>query len=110
MSLFEETDIDYPFTVTVKRPKATFTETGSYTESFDTIVEGMTVDIQLSLKVRKVVSEDKTGMTENMVWIMFCDPPAAIMSGDLVTDGSRTFSVEAVGDWGSHTECVMRKV
>ncbi len=61
-------------------------------------------------KVRKVVSEDETGMTGNTVWIMFCKPLAAIQSGDRVSDGIHTFIVDAVGEWGSHTECIMRKV
>ena len=108
MSLFDVTDIDYPFTVTVQRPQETFSETGNYQESFITVIEGMTADIQLSLKVRKVVSEDETGMSDNTVWIMFCNPSKTIQIGDRVTDGTRIFNVDAVGEWGSHTECVMR--
>jgi len=108
MSLFDVTDIEYPLMVTVQRPQETFSETGNYQESSTTVIEGMTADIQLSLKVRKVASEDETGMSDNTVWIMFCKPSKTIKRGDRVTDGTRTFIVDAVGEWGSHTECVMR--
>ena len=108
MSLFSENDIEYPSTVTVQRPLANFSNSGNYEESFETVIEGMTADIQLSLKVRKVVSEDEKGISDNTVWIMFCNPPGPILSGDRVSDGARIFVVDAVGDWGSHTECVMR--
>ncbi len=110
MNLFNETDIEYPFTVTVTRPQETFTSSGDYNESFDTVIVGMTADIQLSLKVRKVVSEDETGSSDNTVWIMYCAPPAQILTGDRVSDGTRTFVIDAVGEWGSHSECVMRKI
>jgi len=110
MSLFNETDIEYPCTVKIERPLGTFSEAGDYEESFATVIEGMTADIQLSLKVRKVASEDETGMSDNTVWIMFCKPSVTIQAGDRVTDGTRIFCVDAVGEWGSHTECVMRLV
>lgn len=110
MSLLNDSDIEYPYTVTVTRPHNTFGEDGNYTESFDTIIEGMTADIQLSLKIRNLVAEDKTGTSDSTVWIMYCNPPAAIQTGDRVTDGTRTFTVDAAADWGSHTECMMRNV
>jgi len=110
MSLLIDNEIDYPFTVSVKRPQISFTETGDYGESFDTVIENMTADIQLSLRIRRLLSEDGTGSTENAVWLMFCNPPITISEGDRVSDGTRTFIVDAVGEWGSHTECVMRKV
>ena len=110
MSLLNDNEIDYPFTVSVSRPRTNFNESGDYEESFDTLIESMTADIQLSLKIRRLLSEDKTGNTENTVWIMFCTPPQTVVEGDRVSDGTRTFIVDAVGEWGSHTECVMRKV
>lgn len=109
MSLLKETEIDYPFTVSVSRPKSSFNASGNYVESFETVIASMTADIQLSLKVRNLMSEDRTGSTENAVWIMFCNPPKSIKEGDRVSDGTRTFLVDAVGEWGSHTECVMKK-
>ncbi len=109
MSLFNESDIEYPLTVMVKRPQENFSDSGNYEESLVTVLEGLTVDIQLSLKVRKLISEDEKGITDNTVWIMFCKPPVSIQTGDIVSDGTRTFVVDAVGEWGSHTECVMRK-
>ena len=110
MSFLNEKEIDYPCTVSVSRPKTNFTVSGDYDESFDTLIESMTADIQLSLKVRRLLSEDRTGSTENRVWKMFCNPPQTIMEGDRVSEGSRIFIVDAVGEWGSHTECIMRKV
>ena len=109
MSLFDETDIENPLTVKVQRPLETFDETGNYEESFTTVVEEMTADIQLSLKVRSFVSEDRTGQSDNAVWIMYCNPPEPLAAGDRVNDDSRMFVIDAVGEWGSHTECVMRK-
>ncbi|MBN1292545.1 MAG: hypothetical protein JXB48_11960 [Candidatus Latescibacteria bacterium] len=108
MKLFLESDIDYPYTVTVTRPQGTYTDEGDYTEDFETIIENMTADIQLSLKIRNLAVEDKTGVSDNTVWVMYCDPVEAIKAGDLVYDGSRVFVVDGVGEWGSHTECVMR--
>ena len=108
MNLFSENDIEYPFTVTVQRPQENFSSSGNYEESFETVIEGMTADIQLSLKIRKVISEDERGISDNTMWIMFCSPPEPILSGDRVSDGTRIFIVDAVGDWGSHSECVMR--
>jgi len=110
MNLLNENEIEYPCTVTVTRPHNTFGDDGSSIESFDTIIEGMTADIQLSLKVRDLVAEDETGTSDSTVWIMYCNPPAAIQAGDRVTDGARIFTVDAAADWGSHTECMMRKV
>ena len=110
MNLFNENDIEYPSTVTVQRPQETFSESGNYEESFVTVIDEMTSDIQLSLKVRKVVSEDETGIDDNMVWIMFCKPPVPILAGDRISDGTKTFIIDAIGEWGSHTECIMRKV
>jgi hypothetical protein len=108
MNLFSENDIEYSSTVTVQRPQTNFSSSGNYEESFETVIEGMTADIQLSLKVRKVVSEDEKGIADNTEWRMFCNPPEPILSGDRISDGARIFFIDAVGDWGSHTECVMR--
>ena len=110
MNLLNENEIDYPSTVTVSRPKASYNETGDYDKSFDTVISSMTADIQLSLKIRKLMSEDRTGSSESSLWIMFCNPAQTIQEGDRVSNGTRTFVVDAVGEWGSHTECVMRKV
>ncbi len=110
MSLLKDIEIDYPYTVSVSRPQTGFNSSGNYVESFDTIIASMTADIQLSLKVRSLMSENRTGSTENAMWIMFCIPPETINEGDRVSDGARTFIVDAVGDWGSHTECVMKKL
>jgi len=107
MKLFCESDIDYPVTVTVTRPQGTYNDNGDYSETFDTIIENMTADIQLSLKVRKLTTEDTTGTSDTTVWTMFCIPGEPIQTGDRVHDGTRTFVVDGAGDWGSHTECVM---
>ena len=110
MSILIENEIEYPCTVSVSRPGAGFNESGDYDKALETIIDNMLADIQLSLKVRKLMSEDNTGSSENTVWIMFCNPPQTIQDGDIVSDGTRTFVVDAVGEWGSHTECIMRKV
>jgi len=110
MRLFEETDIERPFTVTVTRPLESFGEAGDYEESFETVISGMKADIQLSLKIRKLLREDGRGTDDATVWMMYCDPPAPILSGDRVSDGERGFVVQAVADWGSHTECVMERI
>ncbi|MFC1538725.1 hypothetical protein ACFL6H_04815 [Candidatus Latescibacterota bacterium] len=110
MSLFDENDIDYACTVTVSRPLDDFDDSGNYCEDSETIIEDMNAEIQLSLKVRNLTVEDKTGNSRKTLWIMYCIPPQAILEGDRVSDGTRSFIVDAVGDWGSHTECVMKKL
>ena len=110
MSLLKDIEIEYPYTVSVSRPQSSFNSSGDYVESFETIIASMTADIQLSLKIRNLISENRTGSTENAMWIMFCIPPVTICEGDRVSDGTWTFIVDAVGEWGSHTECVMRKL
>ncbi len=110
MTFFDESDIDYPLTVTVTRPQGTYSANGDYSETFDTIIQNMTADIQLSLKVRKLIAENTTGTSDNTVWTMFCIPSQPIQTSDRVFDGTRTFVVDGVGDWGSHTECVMRLI
>jgi hypothetical protein len=110
MNLWDERDIDYPFTVSVSRPAASFGGDGACTETFGAVIASMTSDIQLSLKVRSLVASDSAGVSDNAVWILYCRPPAQIRANDRVCDGSRTFTVDAVCDWGSHTECVMREV
>ena len=107
MKLFCESDIDYSLTVTVTRPQGIYSDNGDYSESFETIIENMTADIQLSLKVRKLTTEDTTGTSDTTAWTMFCNPGEPIRTGDRVYDGTRTFVVEGAGDWGSHIECVM---
>ena len=109
MAILDETDFEYPRIVTVSRPGETFDESGDYTETYDTVITDMTADIQLSLKVRNLVSEDATGTSDRTVWLMFCKPSEAIQEGDRVSDDTgRIFIVNAVGDWGSHVECVMQ--
>ena len=110
MNLLETTDIDYPYTVSITRPGGGIDGSGNYVETFAAVVGNMPADIQLSLRVRDHLSESGTGTTESSVWMMYCVPSAPILEGDRVSDGSRTFTVEAVGEWGSHTECVMRKL
>ena len=110
MSLFCESDIDYPLTVTVQRPQGDINESGDYQESLSTVISGMQADIQLSLKVRRLVSEDVSGIDDNAVWVMYCDPPVPILSGDRISDGTRLFLVDSAGDWGSHTECIMKLI
>jgi len=109
MNLLEEIEIDYPYTVTVTRPSPEYDSAGNYTETFETVIASMRADIQLSIKIRNYLSEDNTGTSNNALWMMFCCPPMTVREGDHVTDGTRTFIVDAVGEWGSHTECVMRK-
>lgn len=110
MSFINDNDIDYLCTVSVSRPSEDFDDSGDYQEAYSIIIDEMNADIQLSLKVRNLTSEDKTGVSEKTVWIMFCIPSQQLIEGDKVFDGSRTFIVDAVGDWGSHTECIMRKL
>src|SRR3989339_905123 len=100
----------YPLTVSVRRPKETFGENGDYQETFNAVIEKMPADIQLSLKIRTLHSENKTGFSDKGGWLMFSEPPVKILEGDHISDGERNFIVEAVGDWGDHVECVMRKV
>jgi hypothetical protein len=110
MNLLEPDEIEYSREVRVARPGGVYDDAGNYTETEATIIECMTADIQLSLKIRNLVSENETGVSDNTLWIMYCVPPAAIETGDRVYDGTRIFRVEAVGDWGSHTECVIVEV
>ena len=108
MSVFDPADIEYPFTVTVTRPSGSFDGEGNYQESAVTVTTDLPADIQLSLKIRSLTTRDDTGATDNAVWTMFCNPPAPILRGDRVSDGSRSFVVDAVGDWSSHLECLLR--
>lgn len=110
MNLVEEREIEYPRTVRVARPSGEYDANGNYTETEVEVIGRMTADIQLSLRVRKLASENGTGISESAAWLLFCNPPAAILAGDRVYDGERTFAVETVGEWGSHTECVMKKM
>jgi hypothetical protein len=109
MNLLEESDMEYPLMVSVSRAEGLYDDSGNYTETMTTVIEDMPADIQLSLKLRQFISEDKTGLSDKTVWIMYCLPPRTIREGDRVSDGTREFSVTAVGDWGSHVECVMKK-
>jgi hypothetical protein len=110
MNILDTMDIDYVCTVTVERPVGEFDGAGNLAEGFTTVAEDMPADIQLSLEVRSHVKEDGTGADGDSVWIMFCMPPERIREGDRVCDGDRVFTVDAVGDWGSHTECVMSMI
>jgi hypothetical protein len=94
----------------VARQTGTRDADGNYIAAEETIIGRMSADIQLSLKVRTLISEDGTGVSDTALWIMYCVPPAAILAGDRVYDGARVFAVDASSDWGSHTECVMREV
>ncbi|MDP2984118.1 MAG: hypothetical protein Q8O92_12415 [Candidatus Latescibacter sp.] len=109
MNLLEESDMEYPLTVSVSRAAGSYDELGNYTETMTRIIEDMPADIQLSLKLRQFSSEDATGLSDKSVWVMYCLPPQAIREGDRVSDGTREFTVDVVGDWGSHVECVMRR-
>jgi hypothetical protein len=110
MNLLEPSDIEYPREVRVTRPDGVYDSAGNYTETETTIIERMTADIQLSLKIRTLASEDETGVSDGALWIMYCVPPETIETGDKVYNGTRVFMVAAVGNWGSHTECVMKEV
>ena len=109
MTLMNESEVDYPRTVTVSRPAAEFAETGDYQGGAEVIVSGMIADIQQSLMIRNLQSEDRTGVSDNTAWLMFCLPPRELREGDIVADTGRTFIIESVCDWGSHVECTMRK-
>jgi hypothetical protein len=109
MNLLEEIDIEYPLTVTVNRAAGSYDGSGRYSETMTTVIGNMAADIQLSLKVRQFSSENATGLSDSAVWMMYCLPPTPIREGDRISDGAREFLVTAVGDWGSHVECVMRK-
>ena len=109
MNLVEESDIEYPRTVRVTRPSEGYDANGNYAETEIEVIGSMVADIQLSLRVRRLASESGTGITDSAAWLLFCNPPAPILAGDRVYDGGRAFSVESVGEWGSHTECVMKK-
>jgi hypothetical protein len=109
MNLLEESDMEYPLTVSVSRAAGSYDESGNYSETITTVIEEMPADIQLSLKLRQFNSEDETGLSDKSVWVMYCLPPCAIHEGDRVSDGSREFMVDVIGDWGSHVECVMKR-
>ncbi len=110
MHLMEERDIEFPHIVTVRRPSGTYDENGQYVASETDILNGLITDIQLSLKVRTLVSENRTGVSDCALWMMYCVPDAPILRGDRVYDGARVFEVQSVGEWGSHTECVMKEI
>jgi hypothetical protein len=110
MNLLEPEEIEYPREVRIARPGGMYDDAGNYTETETTVIEHMAADIQLSEKIRKLASEDGTGISDTALWIMYCVPDAAIETGDRVYDGERVFRVEAAGDWGSHMECVMKEV
>ncbi len=109
MNILESCDMEYSLAVKVSRASGSFDSAGNYMEAVETVIEAMPADIQLSLKLRQFTSEDRTGLSDRTLWIMYCVPPAALCEGDIVSDGAREFIVEAVGDWGSHLECVMKK-
>jgi len=109
MSTFDVSDIDYPVTVTVRRSEGMFNDSGDYVETFLTVAENMAADIQLSLRVRALLAEDETGVDDDSAWTMFCKPEAELFAGDIIDDGSNIYTVDAVGDWGSHVECVLRR-
>ncbi len=109
MQLVYERDMEYPRQVRVSRPSGSYDEAGRYMEGNVTVIERMAVDIQLSLRVRQFDSKSGTGVSDNAVWVMYCMPPVPILAGDRVHDGERVFAVEAVGDWGSHMECLMQQ-
>ena len=110
MNLMEESEIDYPRIVRVTRPGGEYDANGNYTETETEVIVSMLADVQLSLRIRRLTSESGSGVTESAAWLLFCNPPFPILAGDRVYDGERTFAVESVGEWGSHTECVMKKI
>ncbi len=110
MNLMEPYEIEHAREVRVTRQTGVTNDAGDYIAAEETIIGRMMADIQLSLKVRTLVSQDGTGVSDTALWIMYCVPPAAILAGDRVYDGARVFVVDASGDWGSHTECVMHEV
>lgn len=110
MSAFELTADDYPRTVAIRRPCGGFDTTGSFVDETTVLIPSMPADIQQSLKIRNHLSEDSTGVSDNVVWLMFCQPPAPLREGDMVIDSGRTFVIDSAGDWGTHTECIMRKL
>ncbi len=110
MNLLEPDEIEHAREVRVARQTGVTDDAGNYIASEETVIGRMSADIQLSLKVRTLVAEDGTGVSDTAVWIMYCVPAAAILAGDRVYDGARVFMVDASGDWGSHTECVMHEV
>jgi hypothetical protein len=109
MKLMEISEIDFPRRVRVCRPAGSYDESGRYVESETEVIAQMIADIQFSLKVRKLVSVNGTGVSDSAAWVMYCIPPATVLAGDRVYAGAEEFEVEAVGEWGSHTECVMKK-
>jgi hypothetical protein len=109
MNLMNEREIDFPRTVTVTRLPDAYDNNGGYVGEPAVVVSGMVADIQQSLRVRSLQSEDRTGCSDNTAWLMFCLPPAPLREGDRVSDGCRTFVIDSVADWGSHVECTMRK-
>jgi hypothetical protein len=108
MSAFELTAEDYPRTVAIHRPGGEFDTTGIFIDETTVLIPSMPADIQQSLKIRNHLSEDSTGVSDNVVWLMFCQPPVPLREGDLVIDTGLTFVIDSVGDWGTHTECIMR--
>jgi hypothetical protein len=110
MNLVEENEIEYPRTVRVSRPAGEYDEKGNYTETEIEVIGSMIADIQLSLKIRDLISENGSGVSDHAAYLLFCNPAVPILAGDRVYDGERVFAVESVGEWGSHTECVMKKM
>ena len=108
MSLFDTQDIDRPYTVNVDRPAVEYDGDGNYTGDWDRVATGLACDIQYSLRIRTGVSESGTGTSDKGAWVLYCDADAGILPGDRVSDGERTFTVDAAGDWRTHLECVMR--
>ena len=107
MSVFELADIEFPVTVAVRRPAGSFDGNGDFMESYIVVAEALAADIQLSLRVRSHVSEDNTGREEDGVWTMYCAAAADILAGDMIEEGGRCYTVDAVGNWGSHLECLL---
>jgi head-tail adaptor len=110
MNLLEPEEIEYPRMVSVVRPDGGYDDAGNYAETETTVIERMAADIQLTEKIRKIASENGTGISDAALWIMYCVPDAEIRTGDRVRDGDREYRVEAAGDWGSHVECVMKEI
>jgi len=102
----------YPRTVTVRRPANGFSDAGDFTGEMVVVTDHLPADIQLSLQVRRMAAVDKRGMSEDTAWLMFCEPPVPLVTGDLVEDevSGASYRIDAAGDWGTHTECVMRLV
>lgn len=102
----------YPRTVTIRRAVEGYSEKGNFAGQMEVVTDHLPADIQLSLQIRRMVMIDRRGMSEDTEWLMFCEPPVPLATGDMVEDektGTK-YRIDAAEDWGTHMECVMRLV